>query len=138
VAKLSLELKNPEKYAGDIKKMTFRSSWEVIFASALDTSPAVSKWVSEPKTLNIRYRNPFTQQSSVYWPDFLVQYVDGSIELIEIKPAKEALGMKAKNTYDKLSLIRNACKWAAAAEFAKKIGARFRVVTEAELFGRKQ
>jgi len=111
-----------------------RSKWELFYMQKLDNSPLVVKWISEPKTLNISYLNPLDKKMHKYWPDFLVQYRDGSVDLIELKPIKETILEKAGATYDKLQLVKNAAKWAVADRFAKSIGARFRVVTERDLF----
>lgn len=100
----------------------------------LDASPLVAKWISEPKTLNITYVNPLDKKAHKYWPDFLVQYRDNSVDMIELKPLKETVLEKAGATYDKLMLVKNAAKWAAADRFAKSIGARFRIITEQDLF----
>lgn len=126
--------RNPQKYAGDATRIVARSSWEIMYMQALDNSNLVAKWISEPKTLNISYLDPITKKVKQYWPDFLVQYINGQIELVEVKPLKEALSENAKSTYDKLSLLRNVSKWQAADRFAKSIGGRFRVVTEKDLF----
>lgn len=129
--------KHPEKYAGDPQRIYARSKFELAYMAALDSSNLVKKWISEPKNLNIRYVSPIDKKVHQYWPDFLVQYVDGSVELLEFKPTKEALAQEAKTTYDKLSLIKNAAKWAAADRFAKTIGGRFRVITENHFYRRK-
>lgn len=115
---------------------TFRSSWEIAYARRLDTSPTVKAWLSEPKMLNIKYYNPINKRMREYWPDFMIEYVNGYIELVEIKPLKEALAENARNTYDKLMLIQNITKWQAADKFAKAHGWGFRVVTEAQLFAK--
>jgi hypothetical protein len=129
--------KNIAKYAGDATRIVARSKWELIYMQALDNSNLVAKWISEPKTLNISYISPLDKRLHQYWPDFLVQYISGEIEILEVKPLKEALAEEAKSTYDKLSLIKNIAKWQAADRFAKAIGGRFRVITERELFARK-
>jgi hypothetical protein len=129
---------NPKKYAGDARRIVARSSWEIAYMRALDNSIHVSKWFSEPKNLNITYLDPITKQVKHYWPDFLVQYTNNTLEIVEIKPLKEAMMSEAKSNYDKLMLIRNAAKWQAAENLAKAIGARFRLVTERELFAQAQ
>jgi len=126
--------RNPSKYAGDPRRISARSKLELIYMQALDTSTLVNKWVSEPKTLNINYVSPIDRKVHSYWPDFLIQYRDGSIDLVEIKPLKEAVLEHAGSTYDKLELVKNAAKWQAADRFAKSIGARFRIITEKQLY----
>lgn len=129
--------KNPNKYKGDIRRIVARSKWELMYMQALDTSNMVRAWISEPKNLGIRYMSPLDKKVHAYWPDFLVQYIDGNIEILEIKPLKEALQEKANSTYDKLTFIKNVAKWEAADKFAKSIGARFRVITEQTLLKKK-
>ena len=126
----------PDKYVGKTNQIVARSKWELMYMQALDNSPSVLRWISEPKTLNISYISPLDKKVHQYWPDFLVQYVDGSIELLEIKPLKESLAEKAVSTYDKLMLAKNIFKWKAAERFARSIGGRFRVITENNLFAR--
>jgi len=126
--------KHPEKYAGDARRIVARSKWELIYMSALDTSNLVSKWVSEPRNLKITYLNPVNKKVKSYWPDFLIQYYSGEIEILEVKPSKEAMQKRALTLYDKLMLAQNMAKWEAADMLAKKIGARFRVITEDQLF----
>lgn len=125
--------RNPDKYAGDARYIVSRSSWEYFYMQALDSSNLVAKWISEPKTLGIKYVNPIDRKLHEYWPDFLVQYVNNQIEIIEIKPLKESMLSPKASQYDKLMLAKNISKWKAAEVFAKKIGASFRVVTEAQL-----
>ena len=137
MAEYRYTVKNVAKYAGDARRVVARSKWELMYMQALDNSSMVARWISEPKTINISYVNPLDKKVHQYWPDFLVQYTDNSIEILEIKPLKESLAENAKSTYDKLSLIKNMAKWAAADRFAKSIGARFRVITENQLFRRK-
>ena len=130
--------KNPLKYAGDPTRIVARSNWELVYMRALDSSINVAKWMSEPKKLHISYPDPISKQMRRYWPDFLVQYTNNTVEIIEIKPLKEASITEAKSTYDKLMLAKNISKWQAADKLAKSIGGRFRVVTERDLFSPKR
>jgi hypothetical protein len=129
--------KNLEKYAGDPRNIYARSKWELMYMQALDNSPMVRKWMSEPKNLNISYLSPIDKKVHQYWPDFLVQYRDGNVEIIEIKPLKQSVAEMAISTADKIMLLKNSAKWAAADRFAKSIGARFTVITEKNLFKQK-
>lgn len=148
MANLKYIVKNPDKYIGNPHSVYGRSRWELYYMSVLDNSSLVIRWMSEPKYLNIRYldptagidiktgkRVPKKNGTSVYWPDFIVQYSDGSVDIVEIKPLKEAKASAASSMYDKLTLVKNMAKWQAADRFAKSIGARFKVLTEEQLFG---
>ena len=127
----------PDKYAGDPRRIVARSRWEIVYMTALDNSNLVHKWMSEPKNLSIQYLNPINKQLKQYWPDFLIQYVTGELDIVEIKPAKESSRKNAASLYDKLMLAQNMAKWEAANALAKSMGARFRVVTEDQLFVKK-
>jgi hypothetical protein len=79
-----------EKYIGK-GKIIYRSSWELMFMRFCDNHPFVVKWASE--SIKIPYKNPLTNQQSLYVPDFLIVYMDknGKMhnELIEIKPSTQ-------------------------------------------------
>lgn len=127
----------PDKYAGDPRRIVARSRWEIVYMTALDNSNLVHKWMSEPRQLKIQYYNPIKRKVAEYWPDFLVQYTNGEMHIVEVKPAKESTRKNAVSLYDKLMLVQNEAKWEAANKLATAIGARLRVVTEDQLFVKK-
>lgn len=128
----------PSKYTGSYP-IVMRSSWEVNFAQYCDLNEDVIEWASEP--CEIPYRNPVHGRQSVYIPDFLItiKKANGTVEtrLIEIKPEKEALQEKAKNEYDRLSLMVNKAKWLAAAAWCQRRGIKFMTLTESSMFENK-
>lgn len=132
--------KNPEKYLGDISKITFRSSWEKTFMQLCDTHPNIVGWGSE--ILQIPYVNPITKKPSIYIPDFLLVYLDKNgkniAEVIEIKPMKETLVERAKSKRDQLMVAVNQYKWMAAEKFCKQNNMTFRVLTEQQIFRGKK
>lgn len=86
----------------------------------LDTEPTVATFGYE--TVIVPYiSNVKSSRIRKYWPDFLVTYVDGRVELIEIKPSKR---MMQSNVQKKL---------AAAEVWCQENGATLRVLTEHEL-----
>lgn len=102
-----------------------------------DNHPDVLGWTSE--SIKIPYQNPFTQQFTVYIPDFLVRYRDRSnniiTELIEIKPKEQVPGYKGKvSKLTESHQIINSCKWAAARVVCNKNGWRFRLMDEDDMF----
>jgi hypothetical protein len=131
-------LKNPEKYVGKLP-VIYRSSWEFALMRVLDNHPAVTQWASE--SIQIPYKNPFTNRWTVYIPDFFIVYVDKNgkhhAELVEVKPEKETPEY-GKRVSQKTKAIQqlNLVKWTAARVFCSKNGIRFRVATEKDLFGR--
>jgi hypothetical protein len=130
------QLMNPEKYVGN-KKPTYRSSWEYTFMRFCDTNPAVQKWASE--AISIPYKCPITGKSTIYVPDFFIQYIDkdGSmhVELIEVKPRNQTLKEKVgKNRNNQIEYVRNIAKWRAAQAWCKAQGIKFRIVNEQDIF----
>lgn len=128
--------KHPEKYIGS-KSPFARSSWETQFMMFVDNNPNVLKWASE--SIKIPYKDPFTNRSTVYVPDFYIQYVDatGKInnEIVEIKPANQTLIEKAgRNKFNQAQYIKNQVKWAAANAYCRQQGLKFRIITENDLF----
>ena len=130
------KIKNPEKYVGS-RQPTYRSSWEFTFMSFCDNNPSVQQWASE--CVKIPYRDPLTGKGTVYVPDFLITYVDKNmkkhVELIEIKPANQMLREKVgKNPYNQAQYVKNMAKWAAAGQWCKQQGIKFRIVNEHDIF----
>jgi hypothetical protein len=132
--------KNPQKLVGNYKPV-YRSSWEFKVMTLLDNHPNVINWASE--SISIPYNNPFKPPSprgynSTYIPDFLIVYKDKfgktRAELVEVKPAKEAIAENAKSKKDKAALVINTSKWAAAMSYCKKNGLTFRILTENDIF----
>jgi hypothetical protein len=127
---------HPEKYVG-LKVPTYRSSWEWSFMRFCDTNESVQKWASE--AVRIPYRDPLTGKSTVYVPDFFIQYVDKTnkimVELIEIKPASQTiLERVGKSKYNQAQYVKNQAKWSAANIWCKQQGIKFRILNENDLF----
>lgn len=131
------EPSHPEKYAGK-RPIVWRSTWELRVMQLLDRHPAVVRWASEP--FPIPYTDPVTRRGRLYWPDFLVEYVDAQgrrrREIVEIKPAEDVGLTEARDPVARAEIARNHAKWKAAAAWAKRHGMGFRVLTEIEIFGR--
>lgn len=134
--------RHPEKYAGNVKNIVYRSSWERSFMNFLDNNVSVKEWGSE--TIPIPYRKPTTGRIHKYYPDFWVKYVnkDGKIiqEIIEVKPEKQTkkpttVG-KSKKTqlYEAVTWSVNLAKWKSAKIFCDKYGMKFRILTERQIF----
>ena len=129
--------KNPKKLIGR-QDITFRSSWELTMMRFLDEHPGVIQWASE--SIKIPYHNPVKKCQSLYIPDFLILFQDKygrrRVELVEVKPKKEALMENAKSNRDKLALVVNPAQWAAASAWAKRNGMSFTVITEDNIYRR--
>ena len=131
---------NPDKYLGDVNKITYRSSWEFKFMRWLDKNPKILKWSSEP--FPITYISPVDKKTHKYWPDFfIIKDRDGAEErvLIEIKPKiqsfKPIKGKKQKRTFIKENIryAINQAKWNAATTFCFNKGWKFQVLNEEHL-----
>lgn len=126
---------NAPKYIGKYP-ITYRSSWELSLMRVLDRHPNVTQWASE--SISIPYQNPLTGKWTFYIPDFLIVFTDKNgqkrAELVEVKPAKEAMVERAKSKRDKLVLAVNQAKWQAAMAWCHKNGITFRVLTEDQMF----
>jgi len=102
-----------------------------------DTHPSVQKWASE--AISIPYRCPLTGKSTIYVPDFFIQYTDKTgksfVELIEVKPQNQTLAEKVgKNRHNQQQYFKNVAKWRAAQAWCKQQGIKFRVINEQDMF----
>jgi hypothetical protein len=129
-------VKNPEKYIG-LNSPRYRSSWELTFMTFCDNNPSVHQWSSE--SIKIPYKDPLTGKNTIYVPDFLIVYMDKNhkkhAELIEIKPANQTILEKVgKNKFNQSQYVKNLAKWAAASNWCKNNGVKFRVINEQDIF----
>jgi TnsA endonuclease N terminal len=130
------QVKNTEKYVGT-RLPTYRSGWEFTFMMFCDHNPSIQQWSSE--SVKIPYRDPLTGKNTIYVPDFLISYVDKKlkkhVELIEIKPSNQMLAEKVgKNPYNQAQYVKNMAKWAAATNWCKTQGIKFRVINETDIY----
>jgi hypothetical protein len=137
------EVKNPQKYKGDVKNVFYRSSWEFEAFKFCDNNPNVLEWSSEE--IIIPYAMP-TESGGVrpakYYPDLYMKYknTSGNIcqELIEIKPKRETRPSQARNPKTKMmenaTYQKNMLKWEAARKWCQHNGMIFRVITENDQF----
>lgn len=133
--------KNIEKYKGDVRKITYRSSWEKYIMEFLDRNPHVARWSSE--TVVIPYFSNADGKRRRYFMDFYVQFDDGAIHLWEVKPFKETCPPPKpanNNVHNKKKFIDaiyawqvNQDKWIAANKACKEKGWQFKIITEVTL-----
>lgn len=140
--------KNPEKYAGDVNDIVYRSRLELRLMSWLDEHPDVVAWASEE--LAIPYVSPKDNKVHRYYPDMLVRkrLPDGRTEVlvVEVKPERETrepVPPRATGTRARRRFLRevatwgvNSAKWAAAEAFCADRGWRFVKLTERDINGR--
>lgn len=127
--------KNPKKYVGTFP-IVYRSAWELTFMNVCDQHPAIIQWASE--SIQIPYQHPVKGTWHRYIPDFLILYQDKDGkrhgELIEIKPASQAVLERARSKRDKEAYLINSAKWKAAEAFCASKNLKFRVMTEYDLY----
>jgi len=136
--------KNARKYCGSYP-ILIRSSWERMFCQWLDITPSVIEWSSE--NIYIKYYDPVQGRTRRYYPDFycLVSEADGRYKkyIVEIKPHRETspprkTTKKSNKTlrYQQATYLTNQAKFEAADEYCKKIGMKFKIITEQQLFNK--
>lgn len=101
------------------KEMTYRSSWEFQFMKKLDSDPTVKTFQSEG--LIIPYLKSPKSKVSKYFPDFIVEYVDGRTVMYEIKPERF------------MERRINLKKWEQAILYCQRKGWTFSVLNESDL-----
>lgn len=134
---------HPEKYAGDVENILYRSGWEKKFMIWADTNPNVIKWVSEE--VIIPYLSPVDDRIHRYFVDFLIKVrkTSGEIRnyLIEIKPAAQTVPPEGKRNTRRLleehmTYAINKSKWHAAEEWCRQRNMDFMIITEKQLYGK--
>jgi hypothetical protein len=137
----------PEKYSGR-PPIICRSSWEDAFCRWADHSKGIKSWVSEE--IPIKYQDPINPIKNnkphfkTYWPDFVIETVNGEIYLIEVKPYKDTLVPKNSTKKARKTILTeqknyrvNQAKWQAARAYCYRKGWTFKIITEKELFGKR-
>jgi hypothetical protein len=129
-------VQNTEKYIG-AGSPRYRSSWELTFMSFCDNNPSVHQWASE--SIKIPYKDPLSGRNTIYVPDFLIVYLDKNhkkhAEIVEIKPASQQIFERVgKNKYNQAQYVKNMAKWAAASNWCKNNGMKFRVINEEDIY----
>ena len=137
--------KFPTKYKGDPTKIYFRSSWEKVVMTWLDETSSILTWSSEE--IVILYRHPLDNEVHRYFPDFYfeVKQPDGSIKkyIVEVKPLGQTLKPEIPKRKTKRFITEvatygiNQAKWEAAVNYCNNNGMEFKIITERELFGKK-
>ena len=136
--------KNPHKYKGDPTNIIYRSLWELKLMMYLDEHRDVVQWASEE--FFIPYKSPIDGRYHRYFPDFWMKKKNGSVTVIEVKPAAQTKkpDVKKKNATPTGRVSRryltevknygiNTAKWKAAREFCEDRKWDFKIMTEKEL-----
>lgn len=121
------------KYLGNPKNVTFRSLWELSVMKFIEDNDDIVKWSSE---VEIKYMNQLDQKIHRYYIDFYIQYKDGSVALVEVKPKKQCSApsvpkRKTKRYINECATwITNCSKWEAAKKICAQNGYSFEIWDE--------
>jgi hypothetical protein len=87
------------------KEFVFRSAYEFGYFHILEADNNVVSYIVEPFQISYRYQGSIRK----YWPDLMVLYKDGSIKILEIKPAAlvNSRQVQAKAAGARMFLKRN-------------------------------
>ena len=132
---------HPERYDGNPLEIVYRSGWEMKLMAFLDNHPHVKKWGSEE--ISFPYFDPTRGHPGRYYPDFLVEFLDGRKILIEVKPKnqvtmpvmKDNKNPRSKQRFMREMIVwaRNQAKWKEAEKYCKQRGWKFQIMTEDQL-----
>lgn len=109
------------------EKIIYRSSYELKFITWLENNSNVKVWGSECFYIPYMFVDGTTHK---YYPDYFVEMTDGTKLVVEIKPYNQTQKPINENCWAAKEYTRNKCKWAAAIEFCKNKGYRFKILTE--------
>lgn len=99
------------------KKMHYRSGYEKEVYECLEKLQDVTKYDVEPFSVTYYFKGKKKQ----YFPDLLVEFNDGNVEIWEIKPSNQTV------------LEQNQAKWNAAKHYCQLRGWHFDVYTETRI-----
>ena len=105
----------------------YRSSYELKFIVWLEGNSKVKQWASECICIPYMFIDGTTHR---YYPDYFVEFEDGTKMVVEIKPYNQTQKPVNENCWATKEYAKNKCKWAAAIEFCKKKGYVFKILTE--------
>jgi hypothetical protein len=127
-------VKKPEKYNGDVNSVIYRSHWEKLCFKYCEDNNDIKAWNSEG--VIIPYICATDRRRHKYHMDLCIEYTDGTIVLVEIKPDKQTRMPKVPKRKTKkylaecMAYAKNESKWNAAVAFAKKNNVKFEIWTE--------
>jgi hypothetical protein len=127
---------NPKKYYGKFP-IKFRSSWEFKCMLKFELNRNVLKWTSEPFSIPYYMKElvdgKFVMVKHNYWIDFIVELVNGTKFMIEVKPDSQIPKKDLKTIKRDPVRYKNACKFSAAIKYCKLNGYEFKLISEKDL-----
>ena len=123
--------KHPEKYAGNINTIHYRSLWERNTFRYLDKASWVKWWQSEETVIG--YICATDNKPHRYFVDITIRTKSGRTLLVEIKPSAQTKPPKRKKLTEALTYMKNVSKWTYARKYCKERDYEFQIWTEKEL-----
>tara|TARA_R110000868_G_C10957384_1_gene768202 strand:+ start:1565 stop:2059 length:495 start_codon:yes stop_codon:yes gene_type:complete len=129
-------VKHRSKYTGNPDNIVFRSLWERSAFKWCDDNSAVKQWCSEEVV--IPYVWDIDKRYHRYFMDLKIEFTNGKIILVEIKPEKETVPPKRPDKSKRyineaMTYVKNKNKWEAASQYAADRGWGFQIWTEKNL-----
>ena len=126
-----IDPKSAKKYFESVKKepIIYRSGLELQFISYCENNKNITKWISEP--IKIEYYSRLKKKIMNYYPDYIIENIDGMKVIVEVKPYEQTIKPKeCSSIWLKQQWVINTDKWKAAKQFADKHNMKFVIVTE--------
>jgi hypothetical protein len=117
--------------------ITYRSLWERQLFRWLDDQSFIKSWSSEETV--VPYRCKTDGKIHRYFVDVKLEFTDGRVLLVEVKPKKEMEPPKTPKVKTRrfitevMTYAKNISKWEAAKEYAEDRGWKFEVWNEETL-----
>ena len=106
----------------------YRSSYERKFIYWCENNPKVKHWGSE--CMSIKYVSMIDKKEHTYYPDYVVEMIDGEKWVVEIKPYSQTQRPVTENGWLWNAYTMNMSKWVAAKQFCDARGLKFKILTE--------
>lgn len=106
----------------------YRSSYEKTFIHWLESCKDVKYWGSE--CIEIPYISALDNKIHKYYPDYVVEFLNGSKMIVEIKPLNQTQKPINENVWAYKEYLRNISKWNAAKKWCDDRGYKFKIITE--------
>lgn len=122
---------DPKKFSKCKEKepVIARSGLEMKFIQYLENQSTIKGWVSE--AIAIPYFSRLDNKQANYYPDFIIENIDGHKTIVEVKPYQQTKKPKPSDSiWLKQQWIKNTDKWKACLDFAKEHDMKFILVTE--------
>lgn len=115
------------KYINKSEPIIYRSSYEKKFMMWLESNPNIKRWGSECICIPYEFVDGMIHR---YYPDYYVEFVDGTKMIVEIKPSNQTTKPVNENSWAQKEWTKNVCKWKATQKFCEEHGLLFKILTE--------